>query len=157
MKTMWISCGQEVAVIMGCGWDFHLQPGFAHAAAGLEQGHFRETPSSSSRPASKHSGLLPGDLITVTYPKENLERTPFRITKITPGNSFRTATITAQFHDDDWYSDTATGITGGFGRQSGQGSGLPAPVIGTVFDANGNLQLGITESRDHWQRRLGGC
>src|SRR5208283_5255087 len=94
----------------------------------------------------KALGLLPGDLITVSYPKENLERTPFRITKITPGNSFRTATITAQFHDDDWYSDTATGITGGLGVQTGQGSGIPAPVAGTVLDANGNLQLGITEA-----------
>jgi hypothetical protein len=94
----------------------------------------------------KALGLMPGDLITVSYVKENLERTPFRITKITPGNSFRTAVITAQFHDDAWYSDTATGITGGLGRQTGQGSGLPAPVIGTVIDGNGNLQLGITES-----------
>ena len=78
--------------------------------------------------------------------KENLERTPFRITKITLGNSFRTATITAQYHDDEWYSDTATGISGGLGVNSGQGAGLPAPLAGTVFDANGNLQLGITEA-----------
>ena len=57
----------------------------------------------------KALGLMPGDLITVTYLKENLERTPFRITKIAPGGSFRTATITAQFHDDAWYSDTSAG------------------------------------------------
>ncbi len=94
----------------------------------------------------KAAGLMPGDLITVTYIKENLERTPFRITKITPGGSFRTAVITAQLHDDAWYSDTATGITGGLGTQTGQGSGLPAPVCGTVVDAYGNLQLGIGES-----------
>ena len=66
--------------------------------------------------------------------------------KIAPGGSFRTATITAQLHDDDWYSDTATEITGGIGIQTGQGSGLPAPVAGTVLDQYGVLQLGITEA-----------
>ena len=94
----------------------------------------------------KALGLAPGDLITVTYQKENLERTPFRIVKIAPGGSFRTATITAQFHDDAWYSDTVSGITGGLGRQTGRGSGIPAPVVGTVLDANGSLQLGVSEA-----------
>ena len=36
----------------------------------------------------KALAILPGDLITVTYSKENLERTPFRVTKITPGAGF---------------------------------------------------------------------
>jgi hypothetical protein len=30
----------------------------------------------------KALGLMPGDLITVTYTKENLQRTPFRITAL---------------------------------------------------------------------------
>ena len=34
----------------------------------------------------------------------------------------------------------------GWAVQTGQGSGLPAPVAGTVLDAYGNLQLGITEA-----------
>ncbi|MDP9170592.1 MAG: hypothetical protein M3N54_08250, partial [Acidobacteriota bacterium] len=88
----------------------------------------------------------PGDLITVTYLKENLDRTAFRILKITQGQSFRTVVITAQIHNDAWYSDEVTGIIGGRGWQSGQGSSLPAPVGGTVLDANGVLQLGIVES-----------
>jgi hypothetical protein len=138
-------CGQEVAVI----WDAVGISTFNQASRMLLLGLNRGLSGNAFiqfQTSVKALGLLPGDLITVSYLKENLERTPFRITKITPGNSFRTATITAQFHDDAWYSDTATGISGGLGIQSGQGSGLPAPVAGTVLDANGNLQLGITEA-----------
>ncbi len=136
---------QEVAVV----WDAVGISTFSQASRMLLLGLNRGISGNAFiefQTSVKALGLMPGDLITVSYAKENLERTPFRITKITPGTSFRTATITAQFHDDDWYSDTATGITGGLGRQTGQGSGLPAPVIGTVIDSNGNLQLGITES-----------
>ena len=138
-------CGQEVAVI----WDAVGISTFSQASRMLLLGLNRGISGNAFiefKTSVKALGLMPGDLIAVTYLKENLERTPFRITKISPGNSFRTATITAQLHDDDWYSDTATGITGGLGRQTGQGSGLPAPVIGTVIDGNGNLQLGITET-----------
>ncbi len=94
----------------------------------------------------KALGLMPGDLITVTYLKENLNRTPFRILRISPGQNFRTAVISAQFHNDAWYSDTVTGIVGGRGWQSGRGSSLPAPVGGTVTDSSGMPQLGIHES-----------
>jgi len=138
-------CGQEVAVI----WDAVGISTFSQASRMLLLGLNRGLSGNAFiqfQTSVKALGLLPGDLITVSHLKENLERTPFRITKITPGNSFRTATITAQFHDDAWYSDTATGVSGGLGIQSGQGSGLPAPVAGTVLDANGNLQLGITEA-----------
>jgi hypothetical protein len=138
-------CQQEVAVM----WDAVGISTFNQASRMLLLGLNRGISGNAFvqfQTSVKALGLLPGDLITVSYLKENLERTPFRITKITPGNSFRTATIAAQYHDDGWYSDTATGITGGLGVQSGRGSGLPAPVTGAVLDANGNLQLGITES-----------
>jgi Putative phage tail protein len=138
-------CGQEIEVI----WNAVGISTFSQASRmlllGLNKGiagnAFIEFETSV-----KALGLLPGDLITVSYLKENLERTPFRITKIAPGNGFRTAVITAQYHDDEWYSDTGTGITGGLGSQTGRGSGIPAPVIGTVVDGNGNVQLGITEA-----------
>jgi Putative phage tail protein len=138
-------CGQEVAVI----WDAVGISTFSQASRMLLLGLNRGISGNAFiqfKTSVKALGLLPGDIITVTYLKENLERTPFRITKISPGDSFRTATITAQYHDDAWYSDTATGITGGLGVQPGQGSGLPAPLAGTVLDANGNLQLGIAEA-----------
>jgi hypothetical protein len=138
-------CGQIIAA----NWDALGISNFSQASRmlllglnrGIEGNWFVEFETSV-----KALGLMPGDLITVTYLKENLIRTPFRVQKITPGASFRTAVITAQLHNDLWYSDTASGIIGGRGWQAGQSSGLPAPVGGTVLDANGTLQLGITEA-----------
>jgi len=138
-------CGQ----IIVAAWDAMGITNFSQASRmlllglnrGIEGNYFVEFETSV-----KALGLLPGDLITVTYLKENLERAPFRIQKITPGASFRTAIISAQLHNDLWYSDTVTGIIGGQGGQGVLGSGLPAPVGGTVLDANGNLQLGIAEA-----------
>ncbi len=93
-------------------------------------------------------GLQPGDLIAFTYLKEGFIRQPFRVIGITPAANFRTAVITVQIHDDTWYSDT-NGQTPGTGRRQPDSSlGLPRPLIGTVVDANGNLQFGITESSD---------
>lgn len=137
--------GQEVAVI----WDAVGISTFNQASRMLQLGLNRSLSGNAFvefQTSVKALALLPGDLITVTYAKENLQRAPFRITKMSLGDSFRTATITAQYHDDDWYSDAPTGITGGLGTQTGHGSGAPAPVTGTVLDAYGNLQLGITES-----------
>lgn len=94
----------------------------------------------------KALGLSPGDLITVSYRKEGLARTPFRITKIAPGSSFRTATITAQIHDDEWYSDNTDVVGGALGRQPGRTGGLPAPVGGTFLDANGEAAAGLAET-----------
>ena len=48
-------------------------------------------------------GLTPGDIIAVTYVKAGFDRTPFRIQRISPATNFRTAVITAQLHDDEWY------------------------------------------------------
>ncbi len=93
----------------------------------------------------KALGLLPGDLITVSYQKEGLTRVPFRITRVTPGASFRTAVITAQIHDDAWYSDSTDVLAGALGKQPGQGTGLPSPLAGVTADSSGILQLGFTE------------
>jgi hypothetical protein len=137
-------CGQEIAAT----WDAVGISTFNQAARMLLLGLNRSMAGNvyvEFQTSVKALGLMPGDLITVTYQKENLQRTPFRIIRIAPGGSYRTATITAQYHDDAWYSDATTGITGGLGRQSGRGSGIPAPVVGTVLDSNGVLQLGVTE------------
>jgi Putative phage tail protein len=93
----------------------------------------------------KGVGLSPGDLITVTYLKEGLERQPFRITRLSPGENFQTLMVTAQWHDDAWY--TSGGALGaGTRRQPGSGVGLPRPLVGSVLDAHGIEQFGITES-----------
>ncbi len=95
----------------------------------------------------KALGLNPGDIIAITYLKENLERQPFRIIKLQPGTNYRTATVTAQWHLDDWYSDTNGLTPADAGRRQGAfGVGLPRPIAGVVPDANGVLQFAISES-----------
>jgi hypothetical protein len=90
-------------------------------------------------------GLAPGDLITVTYLKEGLERQPFRVVKVAPGQNYRTVQITAQWHDDSWYT-TGGASTIGTRRQAGAGLGIPRPLVGTTMDAYGMEQFGIEET-----------
>lgn len=138
-------CGQIIAA----HWDAMGISNFSQASRmlllglnrGVQGNQFVEFETSV-----KALGLMPGDLITVTYLKENLQRTAFRVQKIRPGASFRTAIISAQLHNDLWYSDTVACIIGGRGWLAGQRGGLPAPVAGAVLDANGVLQLGIAEA-----------
>jgi len=92
-------------------------------------------------------GLLPGDIITVTYLKEGLQRQPFRIVSIAPGANYRTAQITAQWHDDIWYT-TSSVLSSSSRRQSDAGLGLPRPLVGTSLDSDGNEEFGITETAD---------
>ena len=89
-------------------------------------------------------GLKPGDIVTVTYEKEGLERQPFRVVKLAPGKNYETVLVTAQWHNDAWYTD-AGGAVGGSGVQSAQ-VGLPKPLIGSVIDAHGIDQFGIVET-----------
>ena len=93
----------------------------------------------------KGIGIAPGDLITITYLKEGLERQPFRVVKLAPGQNYSTLQVTAQWHDDSWY--TAAGVAGtGTRRAPGAGVGIPRPLVGTVIDSNGVEQFGITET-----------
>ncbi len=91
--------------------------------------------------------LRPGDLITVTYLKEGFDRQPFRVVKIAPGLNFAMAVITAQIHDDAWYSDSNADVFGGGrpGRRPGYGIGTPRPDTGKALDQYGNQQLEIAE------------
>jgi hypothetical protein len=91
-------------------------------------------------------GLQPGDLITLTYNKEGFLRQPFRIVRIAPGLNYRTATITAQIHQDDWYVQTAGNGSASSGRQPKYELGLPRPLGGSLIDADGRPQFGIVES-----------
>ncbi len=92
----------------------------------------------------KGIGISPGDLVTVTYLKEGLERQPFRVVKLAPGQNYQTVQITAQWHDDGWYTTGGANTAGG-GIGTKQG-GLPRPLVGSVVDANGIEQFGITET-----------
>jgi hypothetical protein len=96
----------------------------------------------------KSFGVRPGDLITVTYLKEGFNRQAFRILKIAPGINHRVTTITAQLHDDSWYADSNGQVTSAPGgrRQGSAGIGVPKPLMGSVVDANGDVQFGVEES-----------
>ena len=95
----------------------------------------------------KAFGIRPGDLITVTYLKEGLTRQPLRVLKISPATNYRTSTITAQIHDDAWYSDTNGQVTSPGGvTQGNAGVGVPRPLIGAVLDDNGDVQFDVVES-----------
>jgi Putative phage tail protein len=88
--------------------------------------------------------VRPGDIITLTYAKEGLQRTPFRVTKLSPSLNYRMVQILAQIHDDNWYSDDPNVISGS-GRQPGANVTVPRPLLGTTFDANGNTEFAIEE------------
>ena len=90
-------------------------------------------------------GVSPGDIITVTYLKDGLARQPFRVVRVSPGSNYRTVQITAQLHDDTWYSDLVNGGQGSR-RQTGIGLGVPRPLIGNVRDANGVPRLDVQET-----------
>ncbi len=96
----------------------------------------------------KALGIRPGDLITVTYLKEGLNRQPFRVLKIAPGMNHRISTITAQIHDDLWYADSNGQVTSASGgrRQGSAGVGVPCPLPGNVLDDRGDIQYGVEES-----------
>ncbi|RPI17404.1 MAG: hypothetical protein EHM65_03120 [Acidobacteriales bacterium] len=94
------------------------------------------------------AGLKPGDLITVSYLKEGFLQQPFRIKSVSPGLNYRTVTITAQIHNDVWYSDEAGGGSHGTRRQPGFEVGVPRPLLGNVLDEEGGTQFGIEERTD---------
>ena len=89
--------------------------------------------------------VRPGDIIALTYLKEGLTRTPFRVVKLAPSINYRNVAILAQLHDDSWYSDDPANVSGG-GRQPGAGVALPRPLLGPAFSADGSTQFNIAES-----------
>ncbi|MBX9601730.1 MAG: hypothetical protein K2X35_12020 [Bryobacteraceae bacterium] len=90
-------------------------------------------------------GISPGDLITVTYGKEGLNRAPFRVTRIEPFHNYERARITAQWHSDDWYTGTGVGYAGGR-RERPSGTQIPRPLVGTMIRADGGSDFDIAET-----------
>lgn len=89
--------------------------------------------------------VRPGDIIALTYLKEGLARTLFRVVRLAPSTNYRTVSILAQMHDDNWYSDDPGNGSGG-GRQPGAGVVLPRPLLGPTFGEDGSTQFDISES-----------
>lgn len=90
-------------------------------------------------------GLMPGDVIAITYEKEGLTRQPFRVVKVSPGLNYRTVVITAQYHDDAWYTSTALGGHASR-RESAFGVGIPRPLMGDILDANADPEFSVKET-----------
>jgi hypothetical protein len=89
-------------------------------------------------------GLLPGDLIAITYAKEGLERECYRILRITPGINYHRAAVTAQLHSDAWYQ--TDGTVGPGSRQDRPENRMPRPLAGTFANLDGSFDFTISES-----------
>ena len=89
--------------------------------------------------------MRPGDLITLTYQREGLDRGLFRIIKVSPGINYSSVTITAQLHDDAWYLEAAGDGSLASGRQPGYEVGLPRPLVGSVLHTDGSSDFGVGE------------
>ena len=85
--------------------------------------------------------IRPGDIIALTYQKENFVRIPFRVVKLSPSVNYQQVTVLAQIHDDDWYSDNPA-VLAAAGRQPASQVQTPRPLIGVIAhnDASGNLE-----------------
>lgn len=89
-------------------------------------------------------GLRPGDLIAVSHSGEAMDRTPFRILKLSPALNFERARVVAQLHDDNWY-EQASGDWQDGARQNETGGGVPRPLTGAAVDEHGQETYAIEE------------
>lgn len=136
-------CGQEINVALpAVGISNFAQAGRLTALylnKSLEGNTYVEF-STSFRAIS----INPGDLIAITYARQNWSRQPFRVLTVAPDLNYRTAVVTAQVHDDEWY--TGAGLASGGRRQAAFNTGIPRPLIGTVVTPSGQTEFGITEA-----------
>jgi hypothetical protein len=134
----WLATGQELsATVPALGL-----PNFDQAARvtrfqlqkGLEGNFFADFETSVQA-----LGLRPGDIITLTYQKEGLSRSPFRIIRLAPGENYQTVQIRAQRHDDGWYSLLAGGsdLTNERNRRTSPWGALPRPLQPVRIGENG--------------------
>lgn len=91
--------------------------------------------------------LRPGDIITMSWARESLDRTPFRITRIVPSLNHWTTLIEAQLHDDNWYSDDpGAAASGRVSRRTASGNiSVPRPLVGAQLDEEGHPQFTVVE------------
>jgi hypothetical protein len=142
-----VAAGQEISATMAALGV----PNF-HQAARLLQLHLNKSVHGNLyaefETSVKGVGLRPGDIITLTYLREGFLRRPFRIVKIAPGANHRRSTITAQAHDDLWYTDQANEGSLVSRREPRYEAGLPRPLVGAALDAKGEPELDIVEATE---------
>jgi hypothetical protein len=90
-------------------------------------------------------GLRPGDLIAVSHSREGLDRTPFRVLRLSPELNHERARIVAQLHADEWY-ERAAGEWHDRSGQAEQGGGVPRPIAGRSVDESGREWYEIVEA-----------
>jgi hypothetical protein len=96
----------------------------------------------------KGVGLSPGDLITVSYRREGLVRQIFRVQKVSLNTNFRSCRITAQWHDDAWYSDSIAQILAELStrRHGGFALSAPRPIGGSAVTPEGQASFDVKET-----------
>jgi hypothetical protein len=96
----------------------------------------------------KALGQQVGQIIAITYAKEGWVSKLFRILKLAPQQNYRLVQVTAQAHDDEWYSDTAGQFAPPYGvpGQPGSVSRAPFPLVGTKPRADGDFDWNIWET-----------
>ncbi|MCS7024721.1 MAG: phage tail protein [Bryobacteraceae bacterium] len=92
----------------------------------------------------KGVGLRPGDLITITYLKEGLNRKLFRVIRIIADLNMRTIHVVAQVHEDGWY-EVSGSMVGGATVQPAFGNGAPRPLVGVTMNGDGETEFEVTE------------
>jgi hypothetical protein len=92
----------------------------------------------------KAFGLRPGDIVTLTYAKMGYARQPFRVMRIAPGVNFETAVITAQIHQDEWYTDEVRAP--GPSHSQPRNVAYPRPLVGSRLNDDGDSELEIVET-----------
>ena len=97
----------------------------------------------------KALGQQVGQIIALSYAREGWTDQLFRLLKIAPQQNYRTVRITAQIHDDAWYTDT-NGVFTGVGRhprQPRRNPRPPNPLLGTVPRGDGDMDWGLSEKK----------
>lgn len=97
----------------------------------------------------KAVGQQVGQIIALSYAREGWDHQLFRVLKIAPQRNCRTVGITAQIHDDAWYSDTngQLGAAGKMPRQARRNPRPPNPLVGVLPRADGDMDWSIAERR----------
>jgi hypothetical protein len=90
-------------------------------------------------------GLRPGDIISLTHMKEGLNRSLFRVLKVTAGLNFESARITAQRHEEEWYERAAGEKIAG-GTEGLRNGGVPFSLAGKSTLPGGGEEFEISET-----------
>ena len=92
-------------------------------------------------------GLRCGDIITISYVKEGLDRHPFRVVKLSPSTNFETVRITAQWHEDAWYGILSgdSSIDTDRERRNGRFASVPRPIAGRRINDRGEQEFDLEE------------